>query len=664
MSPARGSGGKRPGGRPSGKRPASRPGRRERESGRGGQPTVPRGGASQRGDRGGSTSGRRDRKREGGDEAPQRRGPRRRADGGIVCVVFQQRGLLIAEPFFAPGERMVIGPGGKLDGELVLVVPDPHTGRPELSQRLGDPEIAADVIAALLVERDYRREHDERTLRAAADAAVHAPDPYAESRRDLTDVATFTIDPTTAKDFDDAISAERTASGDALIRVHIADVTSFLDEGGIVDRAGEARATSTYVPGLVAPMLPPQLADDACSLVPGVDRRAVTIEMTVADGICTRAEVYRSMICSDQRLTYDDVDEIFDGMREPQAPWAEPLDVSRQVARALLARRKQALELDIPEPEFTFDPTGAVTDQRQSQHTESHKLIEQLMVLANEQVARILEAQHAPGLFRIHEQPEATSVVRLVDQLLSLGIPAPDLPDEINPAQAAEIVAECSREVGAAVRRAGRGHLAIPILILRALKVASYSPANLGHAGLSLRHYCHFTSPIRRYPDIVCHRAVLALAEQGRAVIGEEAPVSSGGGGEIDDEGPLAELARHCSDQERASMGVEREADRIAKAFLLANQLRDGEHGKVFKGEITGMMPAGLFVNFGGGFDGLIPLRALRGEWWELSDEGTSLYAQSGAVIRLGDRAEVSVDRVDVPRGRVDLVPHAIGGDL
>ncbi len=211
--------------------------------------------------------------------------------------------------------------------------------------------------------------------------------------------------------------------------VHIADVTSFVHEGGLIDRAGRARATSTYIPGLVAPMLPPQLADDACSLVPGADRRAVTIEMLVRDGRCLGARVYRSPIRSDARLTYDEVDEVFEGRRPSEDPWAEPLRVAREVAAELFARREQALELDIPEPEFTFDPEGRVTSQRESSHTtRANRLIEQLMVLANEQVARILQSAGATALYRIHEQPEVASAERLVDQLASLGIPSPRCP--------------------------------------------------------------------------------------------------------------------------------------------------------------------------------------------------------------------------------------------
>jgi ribonuclease R len=691
MSPRGGSGGPRKGsgrskrgqarsapaspkrsGRHGGRGSGSTQGRRDRDE-QSWEPRAPfrprdgDGGARSRDGRGGRRGPGTDREDERGERTFAKRGPRRRADGGRVCVVLRQGKYIIADPFFGPGERYVLGRGGAKEGELVLIVPEGGPeGPPRIAARLGDPEITRDVLNALYFERDYSPTHSPEVLRAASEA-VRADDPHAADRRDLTALPTFTIDPTTAKDFDDAISAEELSEGRARIWVHIADVTSFVTPGSPIDQAGRDRATSTYLPGLVAPMLPPQLADDACSLRPGEVRRVVTIEMVVRDGRCLEAQVYRAAIESDARLTYDEVDEVFEGRRPAQEPWAEPLRVAREVAAELLAQRKDALELDIPEPEFTFDHEGHVTSQKESQQTESHRLIEQLMVLANEQVARILQAAGAPGMYRIHEQPEAQSAERLVDQLSSLGIPTPPVPEEMNPQQAADIVVECSRIVGEAVKRAGRGHLALPILVLRSLKIASYSPANLGHAGLGLTHYCHFTSPIRRYPDIVCHRAVLALADRGLARIGEAKDGDGSGRAPFfDEDDPLAELARHCSDQERASMAIEREADRIAKAFLLRDLLdQPGGLERVWRGEVTGMVSAGLFINFGGGFDGMVPLGSLRGDWWEMADEGTALFASSsGAVIRLGDPAEVMIDRIDAVRGRVDLRPVAIGGDL
>ena len=557
----------------------------------------------------------------------------------MVCEVTRQGKFLIAEPFFSTGDRFALGRGGAAAGDLVLVVPD-ERGNPQVSEKLGDPAVALDVIAALLHERDIDTRLAPAALREASEV-VRSPD--ASGRRDLRDLPTFTIDPVTAKDFDDAISAERV--GDAIrIYVHIADVSAFVRPGGAIDESATLRATSVYVPGLVAPMLPPQLADDACSLVPGADRLALTITLDVTAGQCRGATVERSIIRSDERLDYDQVDRIFSGEERAQDPWAVPLELAREVARSLIKGRVDALELDIPEPEFSFDERGEVVGQRPSEHTESHRLIEQLMVLANEQVATLLHDRGTPALYRIHEKPTPSAAEKLIDQLASLGVPTPTLPDQMTPEEAQSIVAACSVEVAKEVRRTGYGRTALPVLILRALKQASYRPDSLGHAGLGLTRYCHFTSPIRRYPDLVCHRGVL----------GEGPPELTGEA--------LLDLAKHCSEKERDSMAVEREADRIAKAFLLDARMRSGGAGEVFQGEVTGMTGAGLFVNFGGGFDGFIPVRTLRGDWWEMNEENTAIIAQqSGAVIHLGDAAKVVVDSVDKARGRVDLHAVALG---
>jgi ribonuclease R len=241
----------------------------------------------------------------------------------------------------------------------------------------------------------------------------------------------------------------------------------------------------------------------------------------------------------------------------------------------------------------------------------------------------------------VHEPPEPASVERLVEQLASLDVATPPLPEHIAPQQAAELVGEISRLVDAHVRRTGRGRAALTSLVLRALKQAHYSPRNVGHSGLALTRYCHFTSPIRRYPDLVCHRALL------NAVGGEEeAPRASG----------LDEAATWASARERDALDIERDADDVTLCFLLEHELFELGWSTVFEGEVVGLAPFGAFVSFGEGHEGLLAVRRLRGEWWELNEPGTVLHGtRTGKAIRLGDPVSVRVHRVDAPRGRVDL---------
>ena len=336
-------------------------------------------------------------------------------------------------------------------------------------------------------------------------------------RNDLRALPTFTIDPPTARDFDDAISAERLDGGAVRVWVHIADVAAHVPPGSAVDREAYRRATSVYVPGKVEPMLPEALSNDACSLVPHQDRLAVTVELELDGATLVRSAFHRSLIRSDARLDYPRVDRIFAGAERAEEPWAAPLEAARAAAAALDAARaaRGALAVESVEPEFDFSHEGHVTGLAGSKQTESHRLIEHLMIAANEAVAALLEARKLPALYRVHERPEPARVERLVEQLAALDVPTPPLPEAMTPQQAGDVVGEISRLVDAHVRRTGRGRAALTSLVLRSLKQAHYSARNAGHHGLQSPRYCHFTSPIRRYPDLICHRALLAAIGAG-----------------------------------------------------------------------------------------------------------------------------------------------------
>jgi ribonuclease R len=453
---------------------------------------------------------------------------------------------------------------------------------------------------------------------------------------DLTALPTFTIDPDDAKDLDDAISARR-EDGHVRLWVHIADVTAYLRPGGPLEREALRRGTSVYVPGAVEPMLPEVLSNRACSLRPGEEKLAVTVEMEVHGTDVRRVSFHRSRVRSDRRLTYREVDEIFADRARAEEPWAAALETAREVARALAAKR-ESIEIGSGEPAFEFDSDGHVTGVRYEQQTESHRVIEQLMILANEQVAGYLADQRRPTLYRVHERPEPQAVAFLLEQLADLDIPTPPVPKHMTPQQAAEVAAEASRIVA---REAG-GRTAPSTLVLRALKQAYYSPKNLGHAGLGSARYCHFTSPIRRYPDVVAHRALL----QGLGIDNAALPPHE-----------LEEAAVQSSATEREAMKIERSADDVCLAFLLERR-RAEEPDATFEGEVVGLIAKGAFVRFGDeGFEGLLPSRRLRG-WWTLNELGTALeHEGSGRRLRLGDPVEVSVDRVETARGRVDLSP-------
>jgi len=590
--------------------------------------------------------------------------------GARVALLVRQGKFLVAEPFFGPGPRLVVSRDKRAGvGDLVVLSGAGGQGngrrggsrRATVAQRLGRPEVARDVIRALMLDRGLEGSFDaavEREARlAASGGADDATEVPGSDRRDLRDLPTFTIDPVTARDFDDAVSAEEIGDGSWRLWVHIADVAAYVTPRSLVDREAYRRATSVYVPGMVEPMLPAALSNEACSLVPGIPRATVTVEMEVGDRGVRRSSMYRSVIRSDERLDYDRVDRIFDGVEDAAEPWGRPLAAARAASAALGALRRSAsqgrgrgsgrgaLEVDSAEPQFSFDRDGNVVTAELSEQTESHRLIEHLMIAANEQVARFLSDHKIPTLYRVHERPDAPAVERLIGQLESLGVPTPPVPDHMTPQQAADVVGEASVMVADWVRRTGRGGRALTSLVLRSLKQAYYDPRNLGHTGLALTHYCHFTSPIRRYPDLICHRGLLS------AIAGEPTPDASW----------VAGAAPWTSTRERAAMTIERDADDVARCFLLERELfESGDRNGAFEGEIVGLIGAGAFVAFGDRlqYEGMLPVRRLRGDWWELNEQATMLVGtRNGGAMRLGDPVAVRVGRIDAPRGRVDLLP-------
>jgi ribonuclease R len=555
----------------------------------------------------------------------------------LVVEIGRRGKLVVGEPYFAPGVPIVLDRHGLGDvGEGDLAVVTTGRGRARLERALGPAGSIEAVLEGLLVHEGKRREFEPFTL----------PEPSLEGRVDLRDLLTFTIDPETAKDFDDAISARREGDG-IRVWVHIADVSYFVPAGSPLDRGALDRALSVYVPGLVAPMLPHELADDACSLRPHVERLCVTVEVPFdADLEPGEPAFYRSVIRSDARLTYGQAEGVLAGRERADEALGEGLRLAETVALELRRRRfaRGALRISGAEIAFAFDGRGGVERAWLEAEPHAHALIEELMILANECVGELLSSRRRDALFRVHERPDPQSVTRLLAKLADLGVPTPHAPaeDRLSPSQAAAVAAAASERVSEYVQQAKRGREAFPSLVLRALKQARYHPENLGHSGLASTAYCHFTSPIRRYPDLVVHRALLREVGAGDDPLPED----------------LDDAADHCSFQEREAAEIEYRADDICAAWLLEDVLFDRGWDDPFEGEITGMIGSGLFVRFGDVFEGMVPARRLPGDFYEINALETALVGRRGGkTYRLGEAIGVRVREIRKTEGKVELEP-------
>jgi ribonuclease R len=576
---------------------------------------------------------------------------RREQAASFVGVVVKRGRFHVVEPVFERSGRLPLERGKvRADpGQMVLAAPSSRGVR--AVRALGSPKRARDVVEALLWEGLERRGFSRKVEDEAREAPAGA-DAVDPTRRDLRDLATFTVDPATARDFDDAVSAQPDGDG-VRLWIHIADVSAHIRPGSAIDSESYRRATSVYVPGTVEPMLPSALSNEACSLVPDQDRLAVTAEIRVdGAGKPQSASFYRSRIRSGARLDYDQLDRIFAGKERAPEHVAEPLELARRAASMLAdARPRGALEVESFEPDFAFDSDGAVESAHGVRQTEAHQLIEHLMILTNEQVADFLEKRKAPTLYRVHEQPDPARVERLLDQLAAIEVPAPGSKKNMSPTEAGDMVGEISRWVAQEARRRGQGAQSLGSLVLRSLKQAYYTEKNLGHAGLSSPAYLHFTSPIRRYPDLIAHRSLLAAL----------------GAGEVSPEpAAVREAGPWCSDREREAMKIERRADSVCAAFLLERELFERGHSTQFEGEVSGVINAGAFVRFGGElgdvYEGFVPARTMRGERFELNDTESALVGlKTGREVRFGSPIAVTVTGLEAPRGRTNLeeVPRA-----
>lgn len=547
-------------------------------------------------------------------------------------------------------QDLVIGrenAGGAKNGDIVSaeIIAYPMRGRPpegrivKVIGKPGDPGIDSELI---IEQYELPVRFTPATLQEAGDIPQQVSAAMRKGRKDLRDLPTVTIDGEKARDFDDAISIEKIKTGYRLW-VHIADVAGYVREGTSLDEEAYQRATSVYLPDRAIPMLPEALSNGICSLNPNVDRLTFTCEMDVSsEGEILRYDIYESVINSNERMTYTAVREILVDknpvQRKRYAALLDEFGLMEELMAALRSKRAKrgSIDFDLPEPQIVLDLQGRMTDIIRAERNMAHQIIEEFMLAANETTARHIERKKAPFIYRIHEEPAEDRLTDLIDFLATLGITLPAV-KKLKPLHLRKALAKA---------KGTPEETLINTVLLRTMKQARYSHENVGHFGLAAETYTHFTSPIRRYPDLIVHRILKADL---RGKLKDEAYVK-----QLAEKLPGA--AEHCSRRERIAMEAERDVIAMLKLEFMKDKV-----GEVFDGIITGVLQFGFFVQLRELFvEGLVHVSSLTDDYYHYVEKLHCLRGErKKSAYRIGDTVRVRVDRVDAVRKRIDFTLSA-----
>jgi ribonuclease R len=561
-----------------------------------------------------------------------------RGDDGMGYVVPFDRRVLM-DIFVPPGQE-----GGASPSEMVVVEltrwPTATRGAiGHVAEVLGD--IDAPGVDTEIIIRKYGipDAHSDEAVGEAIRLGGSVSERDIRGRTDFRDITTVTIDGEHARDFDDAITIEKLSNGHFWLGVHIADVSHYVQEGTALDREAYERGTSVYFPERAVHMFPSELATGLCSLNPHVDRLVQSCLMEIdRRGQVVRHEFHDGVINSDERMTYTAVNGILTD-RDPQlmreyAPLVPMFEQMRELFQILndARRRRGSIDFDLNEAEVIMDEGGRVEAIIALERNVAHRLIEEFMLLANETVASYLESQNAPALYRIHEEPDILKVAKFEEFISGFGYSLAAPAGALRPRHFQKLI---ERLHGKPEEKP------IAFLMLRTMQKARYAPENLGHFGLAAPSYTHFTSPIRRYPDLVVHRALRAarhrlLTEEIREEQIEELP----------------EVARHTSDMERRADDAERELVQWKKVKFMADKV-----GDEFEGYVTGVAAFGLFIELIEHFvEGLVHVSTMADDYYRFVESAHLLKGENThKVYRLGDKVKVQVIRVNMETRQVDL---------
>lgn len=541
---------------------------------------------------------------------------------------------ILPEIFVPEGETKRARPNQIVVAEITRYPTERARPEGKITHILGypdDPEIETQIII-------HKYDLPDRFTSAAlkeAQSLPPAPSPHDyRNRVDLRGIPTFTIDGENARDFDDAVSVEREKDGSIKLYVSISDVSHYVKERTTLDDEAYARGTSVYFPDRAIPMFPRELSNEICCLHPRVDRLALTAELGYGvNGERKAARFYPSVIRSDERLTYTWVRKILvDGDQELSdrfSPLLPSLTLMADLCQGLRRGRTErgAIDFDLPEPEIILNLQGETEDVIRAERSLAHQIIEEFMIAANEAVTQFMEEKGLPFIYRIHEPPKKESVDEFRRFISHLGYRMKKEPDS-SPKEFQKVLSDMKGRPEERV---------VNEILLRSMKWAKYSAKNLGHFGLASDGYTHFTSPIRRYPDLIVHRLLK------KALSKEEMKTS---------EEVLAERAGHLSERERVAMEAEREILNRYRVRFMKDKI-----GEEYEGIISGVATFGFFVELKDIFvEGLVRMTSLHDDYYQYHEKKYCLVGErTHKAFRIGDEVKVRVDRVDVERRHIDF---------
>ncbi len=582
-----------------------------------------------------------------------------RAEGKVIRIIerkvteivgeykeFKSYALVVADDKRISADFLVIKgkEKGAVDGHKVIATITQYPegrfgGEVEIKEVLGHKNDPGMDILSIIYKYSIPQSFSDDTLEQAENVPDAIDPNDLKGRRDLRDEQIVTIDGADAKDLDDAVQVKKLPNGHYLLGVHIADVSHYVKEGSPIDKEASERATSVYLVDRVIPMIPHRLSNGICSLNPQVDRLTLSCEMEIdQNGGVVKHDIFQSVINTTERVTYSDVNDILvnkdESLRERYSTLVPMFEEMEKLAQVLRDKRfgRGAIDFDFKEAKVLVNSEGTPEDVVLRERSVAEKLIEEFMLAANETVAEHFHWMKLPFVYRIHEDPDAEKLNSFLEFITGFGYVVRGTANTIHPRALQSLLKEIQGEPEETI---------ISRIMLRSMKQAKYDVHSVGHFGLSAEFYTHFTSPIRRYPDLLVHRLIRTYLIQGKT----DAKTT----GHWQEK--LPGLTAHASDMERRAVDAERDTDNVKKAQYMEDKI-----GEVYTGMISGVTNFGLFVELENTVEGLVHVSYLTDDYYRYDQKHYAMIGErSGNVFRIGDELEIRVVSVNTEEASVDF---------